>query len=71
MGFLFGGGQKVAEAPTRMPASNDAVVRAAQSRQRRSVLGRSGRTSTVLTQPSSGTSSGTQSYQNSLLGQAG
>jgi hypothetical protein len=71
MGFLFGGGQRPAEAPTRMPVSNDAAARAAQARQRRSVLGRSGRTSTVLTQPSSGAGTGTQSYQNSLLGQAG
>lgn len=69
MGFLFGGGDSQRrEAPTRMPASGDAVVRAAQQRQRRNIMSRSGRSSTVLTQNAG--SGGTQSYTNSLLGSA-
>lgn len=71
MGFLFGNQQQKTAAPTRMPTTNDAVVRAAQSRQRRSILGRSGRSSTMLTQDGSSAPGGTQSYTNSLLGQAG
>jgi hypothetical protein len=69
MGFLFGGGgQSKAEPVARMPASNDAVVRASRARQRKDILGRGGRSSTVLTQqPGTG---GTQSYTNSLLGSA-
>jgi hypothetical protein len=67
MGFLFGGGSQPSEPATRMPASNDAVVRAAQQRQRRNIFGRTGRSSTVLTQNNGG---GTQSYTNSLLGSA-
>lgn len=69
MGFLFPK-QQVAS-PTRMPAGEDAVVRAAEARQRRSMMDRTGRTSTVMTsQPNSGTAAGTQSYQNSVLGSA-
>ena len=67
MGFLFGGNER-REAPTRMPASNDAVVRAAQRRERRNIMGRQGRSSTVLTRE--GNTGGTQSYTNSLLGSA-
>jgi len=70
MGFLFGNQQQQRPAPvTRMPSTGDAEVRAAAQRERRSVLGRSGRSSTVLTRPADGTS--TQSYTNSLLGSAG
>lgn len=70
MGFLFGGGERAAPNPTRMPAANDAATRAARARQRRSILGRSGRSSTIMTQER-GNTGGTQSYTNSLLGQAG
>lgn len=70
MGFLFGGGDTAQrEAPTRMPASNDAVVRASRERQRRNIMGRRGRSSTILTRDTGG-SGGTQSYTNSLLGSA-
>lgn len=65
MGFLFGNQQR--EQTQRMPAGNDAVVRAARERNRRSILDRSGRSSTVLTREGS---NGTQSYTNSALGSA-
>lgn len=73
MGFLFGSTPKPA-APTRMPAPDDAQAKAAQARSRRAIMSRSGRSSTVLTRdenPNGGGGNGTQSYTNSLLGQAG
>lgn len=71
MSFLFGGGNN-ASTPTRMPTTNDAAARAAQTRQRRGILGRSGRSSTVMTQPGAASAgAGTVSYANSVLGQAG
>lgn len=71
MGFLFGSQSGRAEAPTRMPAGNDAVVRQARERQRRAIGNRTGRSSTMLTSANGGgNAGGTQSYTNSLLGSA-
>lgn len=55
--------------PVRMPVEDDAESKAAQERQRRAIATRGGRSSTVLSRPSSG--AGTSAYSNSLLGQAG
>lgn len=64
MAALFGGGETKAAEPTRMPSMNDAVAKAASDRQRRRILGRSGRSSTRLSEDTS------RPYRNSLLGQA-
>ncbi len=68
MSWIFG--QKAAastevSAPTRMPTTSGPVVREAANRRRRSIFGRSGRTSTVLTDQSS---KGTTAYTNQVLG---
>lgn len=75
MSFLFGGGQSSTPSPaqsispvSRMPRSNDAVSRNAARVERQRVLGRSGRSSTILSRRGE---PGTNSYSNSLLGQAG
>ena len=65
MGFLFGSKPKAAD-PTPMPvATDDAKARAAARRQRASIFGRQGRSSTLLTDKDKGASA----YNNSTLGQ--
>lgn len=54
--------------PARMPDANDPTIRAAEDRTRRAAMGRSGRSSTILT--GGGGSGGNQAYKNSLLGQS-
>lgn len=66
MANLFGSKPKAPE-PVRMPVDNDAETKAAEERQRRAIATRGGRSSTILSRPSGGTSA----YGNSLLGQAG
>jgi hypothetical protein len=69
MSFLFG--KKPQPSPTvRMPVQGDAASRGAAQRQRSSISERTGRTSTFLGQRQTG-EAGTESYKNSLLGQAG
>lgn len=79
MSFLFGGGQANAAgtaastapkvSPTaRMPTQSDALTRLAARREQARALGRSGRSSTILTQRGE---AGTRAYGNSLLGQTG
>ncbi|RWK39254.1 MAG: hypothetical protein EOR40_04385 [Mesorhizobium sp.] len=70
MGALFGSKPKVAD-PTPMPVPDDAAAKAADLRQRQMIASRSGRASTMLSRQSGGAPAGTQSYGNSLLGQAG
>jgi hypothetical protein len=53
-----------------MPVPDDAAAKAADMRQRQMIAARSGRASTMLSRQNS-SSAGTQSYGNSLLGQAG
>lgn len=77
MGFLFNSGERsgassgttaAAVSPTpRMPTQSDALTRLAATRERNRNLGRSGRSSTVLTSREPGT----RAYGNSLLGQTG
>lgn len=67
MGKLFGSTPKVS-APVKMPDENDPAIREAAATRQRQIAARSGRTSTILSRPSS---PGTGAYQNSLLGQAG
>lgn len=55
--------------PVRMPDPEDPEVDAAEDRTRRLAMARSGRASTVLSNPTGG-SGGNQSYKNSLLGQS-
>lgn len=69
MSGLFGKTPKVSD-PTPMPVPDDAAAKAADLRQRQQIAARSGRASTMLSRQSGG-SAGTQSYSNSLLGQAG
>lgn len=56
--------------PVRMPVAGDAETRAAEERKRREIVGRSGRSSTVLTR-GGGASAGVDAYKNTTLGQAG
>jgi len=68
MGFLFRQrGATDTGAPTPMPTANSSLVRMAQQRRARSIFGRSGRNSTVLTDRAKGTTP----YGNNLLGQSG
>jgi hypothetical protein len=69
MSGLFGKAPKPAD-PTPMPVPDDAAAKAADMRQRQMIAARSGRASTMLSRQNS-SSAGTQSYGNSLLGQAG
>lgn len=68
MSGLFG--QKPS-GPARMPDTNDPAILEAQRRKRAEVMGRSGRTATILSRGGSGGSPGTGAYKNSLLGQGG
>jgi len=55
--------------PARMPVdANDPAVQAASDAARRKAMSRSGRDSTILTGPGSG-SGGNKAYQNTVLGQ--
>jgi len=55
--------------PAPMPVDqNDPAIKAAADRTRRAIMARSGRDSTILSNPS-GNSTGGQAYQNTLLGQ--
>lgn len=52
----------------RMPDVNDPAVKAAEDRTRRLAMARSGRESTILADR--GSSSGTQAYRNTKMGQS-
>lgn len=67
MGALFGG-QKPQPA-ARMPDANDPVIANAEARKRREIMGRSGRSSTIMSRGNR--EAGTTAYSNSLLGSAG
>lgn len=76
MGSLFGGGSKPKPTPVqRMPDTEDPAVKESQRRTAAAAQVRSGRASTVLTnrQQRAATTAtgtpGTQSFQNSYLGQ--
>jgi hypothetical protein len=65
MGSLFST-PKVSK-PAAMPDVNDPAIKAAENRTRQQAMNRSGRDSTILTNPGTG---GSQAYKNSLLGQS-
>ncbi|TGR84533.1 hypothetical protein EN866_33255 [Mesorhizobium sp. M2D.F.Ca.ET.223.01.1.1] len=71
MSGLFGGKTPKPTPTPEMPVPDDAAAKAADLRQRQMIASRSGRASTMLSRQNSGSAAGTQSYGNSLLGQAG
>ncbi|AVX04229.1 hypothetical protein MXMO3_01703 [Maritalea myrionectae] len=69
MGGIFGGGGQRKVEPKRMPDRNDPRHIAIERRKRQEISNRSGRSSTILSRPMQG-APGTQSYSNTLLGEA-
>lgn len=73
MGGLFGSKTPAPTPVQPMPDTEDPAVKEAQKRAAAAVQQRSGRTSTVLTTPTTRASTpnaGTMAYSNSLLGQS-
>lgn len=68
MGALFK--KPEPQKPARMPVDEtDPAVQAAQDAERRRIMARSGRQSTILTEPGNRGTGGSSAYSNARLGQ--